>query len=148
MKESDIEDYVRWFTAETEWMDWDTPWESHESDADTERQSWTKYINPFRKCPTMRLTGNLKLSMKENTSAPMPFVRLSGIMQTMGVKKYVQRHGKVLNRFQFIGQSYNKKRSVSKFRYTPFWFSPVTSLSGVCKGKAFLYLSFYKKHLF
>ena len=24
---SDIENYVRWFTTETEWMDTDAPWE-------------------------------------------------------------------------------------------------------------------------
>jgi len=29
MKESDIEDYVRWFTTETEWGNWDSPWEGH-----------------------------------------------------------------------------------------------------------------------
>ncbi len=51
MKASDIEDYVRWFTTETEWMDWDAPWESNESDADTERQRWTKYYQSMQKMP-------------------------------------------------------------------------------------------------
>ncbi|MBP5490257.1 MAG: hypothetical protein J6Y10_06625 [Lachnospiraceae bacterium] len=27
MTERDIEDYVRWFTTETEWMKTDAPWE-------------------------------------------------------------------------------------------------------------------------
>jgi RimJ/RimL family protein N-acetyltransferase len=27
IKESDIEDYKRWTTVETEWADWDAPWE-------------------------------------------------------------------------------------------------------------------------
>ena len=27
MRESDIEDYVRWFTRDTGWMDFDAPWE-------------------------------------------------------------------------------------------------------------------------
>ena len=27
MLESDIEDYVRWFTVEREWENWDAPWE-------------------------------------------------------------------------------------------------------------------------
>ena len=26
MIESDIEDYVRWFTVEREWENWDAPW--------------------------------------------------------------------------------------------------------------------------
>jgi len=30
IKESDIEDYVRWTTTETEWNDWDAPWEVDE----------------------------------------------------------------------------------------------------------------------
>ena len=51
MKESDIEDYVRWFTAETQWMDWDAPWETDRSDADKERESWTKYYESMREMP-------------------------------------------------------------------------------------------------
>lgn len=51
MKESDIEDYVRWFATETEWMDWDAPWEAKESDADTERQSWTEYYKSVQTMP-------------------------------------------------------------------------------------------------
>lgn len=43
MKESDIEDYVRWFTTKTEWMNWDAPWEHEQTGADTERQRWTEY---------------------------------------------------------------------------------------------------------
>ena len=39
MTESDIEDYVRWFTTETEWSKTDAPWEPIESDAETERVS-------------------------------------------------------------------------------------------------------------
>jgi len=31
IEESDIEDYIRWVTVETEWRDWDSPWE------------WTRY---------------------------------------------------------------------------------------------------------
>lgn len=44
MIESDIDDYVRWFTSETEWMNWDAPWENEEEDAapdpDRERKDW------------------------------------------------------------------------------------------------------------
>ena len=44
MKQDDIEDYVRWFTTETEWGNWDAPWEGHfEGDADEQRRDWTEY---------------------------------------------------------------------------------------------------------
>lgn len=39
---SDIEDYVRWFTTETEWSNADAPWEPIDSDAETERASRRK----------------------------------------------------------------------------------------------------------
>ena len=45
MIESDIDDYVRWFTTETKWSETDAPWEPIESDADSERSSWTDYYN-------------------------------------------------------------------------------------------------------
>ena len=52
MKESDIEDYVRWFTKETEWGDWDAPWESHfESDEESERKGWTEYFESVKELP-------------------------------------------------------------------------------------------------
>ncbi|MBQ5781879.1 MAG: GNAT family N-acetyltransferase, partial [Oscillospiraceae bacterium] len=35
MIENDIEDYVRWFTADTEWGNWDAPWEPFEDDEET-----------------------------------------------------------------------------------------------------------------
>lgn len=41
MRESDIEDYVRWFTKETEWGDWDAPWEALEDDEASARKKWT-----------------------------------------------------------------------------------------------------------
>ena len=51
MKKSDIADYVRWFTTETGWMFWDSPEESHQSDADTERKSWTEYYESMQEMP-------------------------------------------------------------------------------------------------
>ena len=44
MRESDIEDYVRWFTKETEWGNWDAPWEAFETSEEEERKSWTVWI--------------------------------------------------------------------------------------------------------
>ncbi len=51
MIESDIEDYVRWFTTETEWSDWDAPWEPIESDEETERNSWREYYEAVKDIP-------------------------------------------------------------------------------------------------
>lgn len=52
MRESDIENYVRWFTTETEWMHWDAPWETIEPSAPTEeRTSWTEYYESVRNLP-------------------------------------------------------------------------------------------------
>ena len=42
MIESDIEDYVRWFTVEREWENWDAPWEKEDTNAEAERKSWTE----------------------------------------------------------------------------------------------------------
>ena len=51
MKKSDIEDYVRWFTEEKEWMDFDAPWEPCGGTAEEERQSWTEYFEAVRDMP-------------------------------------------------------------------------------------------------
>lgn len=51
MIESDIEDYVRWFTVDTEWGDWDAPWESFEATPDEERASWTSYFHMVQALP-------------------------------------------------------------------------------------------------
>lgn len=46
MIESDIEDYVRWFTVEREWENWDAPWEKEDTNAEAERKSWTERYEP------------------------------------------------------------------------------------------------------
>ncbi len=48
MCKSDIEDYVRWFTAETEWSNTDAPWEPIETDEETERTSWSEYYESVK----------------------------------------------------------------------------------------------------
>lgn len=48
MLESDIEDYVRWFTVETEWTQWDAPWEPVETDEERERDHWTAFFHKKR----------------------------------------------------------------------------------------------------
>jgi transcription initiation factor IIE alpha subunit len=37
IRESDIADYERWVTTETEWCDWDAPWEDDNPDEFLER---------------------------------------------------------------------------------------------------------------
>ena len=44
MIETDIDDYVRWFTTETEWAGWDAPWEPVECDEAAQRAEWTEYF--------------------------------------------------------------------------------------------------------
>lgn len=55
MIESDIEDYVRWFTVETEWMNWDSPWETDETDETAERASWSEYCRSVSQKPAERI---------------------------------------------------------------------------------------------
>jgi len=51
MIESDIEDYVRWFTVEREWENWDAPWEKEDSSEETERERWTEYYGAVKDRP-------------------------------------------------------------------------------------------------
>lgn len=51
MIESDIEDYVRWFTVELEWENWDAPWEKEPSNEETERKSWCEYYESVKDIP-------------------------------------------------------------------------------------------------
>ena len=51
MIESDIADYVRWFTMEREWENWDAPWEKEDTDEETERRSWTEYYESVKDLP-------------------------------------------------------------------------------------------------
>ena len=45
MKQEDIEDYVRWFTKDTDWSDnWDAPWEKIDTNEEEERKGWTEYF--------------------------------------------------------------------------------------------------------
>ena len=49
MMETDIDDYVRWFTTETEWTVWDAPWEPVACDETAQRTEWTEYFESARK---------------------------------------------------------------------------------------------------
>lgn len=51
MIESHIEDYVRWFTVEREWENWDAPWEKEDTYEETERKRWTEYYESVKDRP-------------------------------------------------------------------------------------------------
>lgn len=48
---SDVADYVRWFTKDTQWMDFDAPWEKEVSDAAAETENWTQYYGSVKDMP-------------------------------------------------------------------------------------------------
>ena len=51
MIESDIEDYVCWFTTKTEWSKTDAPWEPIESNEKTVHSSWREYYESVKDLP-------------------------------------------------------------------------------------------------
>ena len=51
MKESDIGDYVRWFTTKTEWNDFDSPWVPIDSNEKSERIAWADYFQKMKASP-------------------------------------------------------------------------------------------------
>lgn len=55
MIEADIADYVRWFTVETEWMNWDAPWETDTGDEVSERANWSEYYRKVTQKPADRI---------------------------------------------------------------------------------------------
>ena len=61
MIESDIEDYVRWFTVEREWENWDAPWEKEDTDEESERRSWGSYYESVKQLPDDVLRWKLEI---------------------------------------------------------------------------------------
>lgn len=51
MIESDIEDYVRWFTTDIEWSKTDAPWEPIEMDEEINRVKWREYYESVKEIP-------------------------------------------------------------------------------------------------
>ena len=64
MQESDIEDYVRWFTAETRWSEADAPWEPIETDEETERKGWTEYYEAVKDMPEKAVRWKFEIEYK------------------------------------------------------------------------------------
>ena len=63
MRESDIEDYVRWFTTETEWGKWDSPWEAFETSEEEERKSWTEYYESVKSLPDENIRWKYEIEL-------------------------------------------------------------------------------------
>ena len=61
MRESDIEDYVRWFTTDTDWMRYDAPWEHGSTTAEDERESWTAYYRDVKALPDEALRWKFEI---------------------------------------------------------------------------------------
>lgn len=62
MIQSDIEDYVRWFTEDTEWADnWDSPWEKIETTVEFERKSWKEYYDRIVNMPDNQMRTKLEI---------------------------------------------------------------------------------------
>ncbi len=61
MLERDIEDYVRWFTRETEWMRWDAPWEDDLCTEEEARREWTEYYRSVRNRPADALRNKFEI---------------------------------------------------------------------------------------
>lgn len=66
MIESDIEDYVNWFTTETEWGDWDAPWEPFEDDKDSARRQWTQIYNSLCDYPSDKEKYRFEIELDGN----------------------------------------------------------------------------------
>ena len=61
MIKSDIEDYVRWFTMEREWENWDAPWEKEDTSEENERKSWTEYHESVKDIPSDELRWKFEI---------------------------------------------------------------------------------------
>jgi len=46
IRESDIDSYIRWTTTETEWSEWDAPWETDDGDDFVARQRASLSVTP------------------------------------------------------------------------------------------------------
>ena len=61
MIETDIDDYVRWFTTETEWAIWDAPWEPVEYDETAQMTEWTEYFESVKNLPDDKIRWKFEI---------------------------------------------------------------------------------------
>lgn len=64
MIEADIDDYVRWFTDETQWLLLDAPGETFETTEEEERQAWTEYYDSVKDLPDHVLRWKYEIQFK------------------------------------------------------------------------------------
>jgi RimJ/RimL family protein N-acetyltransferase len=60
---SDVDDYVRWFTSDTEWMKMDAPWEAEISSEEDERKSWNEYFKSVQGEPADAVRWKYELEL-------------------------------------------------------------------------------------
>lgn len=63
MIKSDIEDYVRWFTVETEWMEFDAPWEDVSCNAEEALADWTEYYHRVCDMPAEAMRRKFEIEL-------------------------------------------------------------------------------------
>lgn len=64
MCEDDIERYVRWMTVtddNIDWNDYDAPWETVDTDEETERLEWRKYYEYIKSLPEDRIRWKFEI---------------------------------------------------------------------------------------
>ena len=66
MQETDILNYVRWFTEEKEWMFWDSPCEKHETTKEIELKEWTSYFNTVSKLKPKDFRNKFEIDVDGN----------------------------------------------------------------------------------
>lgn len=66
MQETDILNYVRWFTEEKEWMFWDSPCEKHETTKEIELKEWTSFFNTVSKLKPKDFRNKFEIDVDGN----------------------------------------------------------------------------------
>lgn len=60
----DVEDYINWFTVDTEWMLWDAPWETSFMDVDVIREKYHEYVTKVQQQPTYIIPNRFEIYLK------------------------------------------------------------------------------------
>ena len=64
MVETDISDYVAWFTKETDWQNYDAPWEMSKSSEIDELKSWSEYYISIKDLKSDELRWKFEIEYK------------------------------------------------------------------------------------
>lgn len=73
--ESDIEDYVRWFTKDIEWMGWYAPWENDKDYyEEMEKANWSNYYYNSLKEPDNRIRTRFEICINDEKKTHIGWV--------------------------------------------------------------------------